>query len=158
MIYRIRENNHYCDWWWIPTITSKLELSGTFEILGDYEYVVDDQIATNKIFGFCDTLINHHKHSIRIGYRYYKNKCEVMCTYYNNGERKITKIGEYTKGEKAPFSIKIDGEFYVIVYKGKRTFLKRLSKYNMKYRLVLKPYFGGNSKAPHEIKIKIELN
>ena len=89
MIFKIRKGKHRNPFkWFFPFFTFKKRLKCSICLLGDHKYYFntkDEQIKTNKLVGLSDNYY-HRKDSIRIGYRFYNNKYDLMVYYYNNGE------------------------------------------------------------------------
>jgi len=154
MIYTIKQNSHYSSI--IPKIVCKNYIKGTITFLNDVEYEITRQGDTNKIIGLSDNW-HHHKDSIRLGWRYYKGKRQIMTIAYVNGKRTISYLCDFDVGVDYDFKINIYEICYIISF-GKIGFklIERHSTWKLP-RLLLKPYFGGKEKAPKEFKIKIDL-
>jgi len=155
MLYRIKIGSHGSSW--IPSITFRESISGSFSFLGDFEYVIDSQEDTNKLVGLSDGW-THHKNSIRIGWRW-NNGLELMTIVYRNGVREIKSMGYIEANKKYKYQIQIFDDFYGIkVTSGDTTYaelLDRSTKWNF-IRVVLKPYFGGKNKAPKSFDILLD--
>jgi hypothetical protein len=167
MIYTIKKNKHYSSI--IPKIVCNNYIKGTINFLNDVKYDVENQGDTNKIIGLSDNW-HHHKDSIRLGWRYYKEKNQIMVISYVNGKRSISYLFDFEVGVEYNFLILITDNYYLVGFKENEEFrnlqlelklnnLKSINRYsNWKLpRLLLKPYFGGKQKAPKEFKIKIEI-
>lgn len=152
-----------------------------------YDIGNEDQNDINKLFGFgfftfkilTRKKVNifgkkynvpwfrpmHHYNSIRFGWRYdlNLNKIEILYYYYQNGERKYGHI----------LFIDIDSQHsYEILNNNDKNYILKVKNNNSnnnysfvninikpkKYGYLLKPYFGGNQKAPHDIKIEIDFD
>lgn len=155
MIFKIKKGCHYSNKWWHPLLTFNNSINGKFRLIGDCSYE-KKQIDSNKIIGLSDN-IHHHKDSIRIGWRYYKDKYEITCISYVKGIRKIDKITTVEKDSVNSFNIIIFDSCYVVTVNSSSKVVFRKSKYKF-LRYVLKPYFGGTEKAPKDINIEIEGN
>lgn len=154
MIYIIKPNSHYSSI--IPKIVCNNYIKGTIAFLNDVEYEITRQGDTNKIIGLSDNF-SHHKDSIRLGWRYYKGKRQIMTIAYVKGKRSISYLCDFEVGIKYSFYIGIFDGFYHVVFHGNFKTIDRRSNWNYT-RLLLKPYFGGKQKAPKEFKIKIKLS
>jgi hypothetical protein len=154
MIYTIKPNSHYSSI--IPKIVCKNYIKGTITFLNDVEYQITRQGDTNKLIGLSDNW-NHHKDSIRLGWRYYKGKRQIMTIAYVNGKRSISYLCDFEIGKSYKFRIMIFENYYMLRFEGSSyKIIDRKSTW--KYpRLLLKPYFGGKETTNKEFKIKIEL-
>ena len=155
MIYTIKPNCHYSSI--IPKIVCKNYIKGTITFLNDVEYEITRQGDTNKIIGLSDNW-HHHKDSIRIGWRYYKGKRQIMTIAYVNGKRSISYLCDFEVGKTYDFEVYIEKNFYFVFFGGliNQKIIKRHSTWNYP-RLLLKPYFGGKETTNKEFKIKIDL-
>lgn len=153
MIYTIKPNRHYSSI--IPKIAYKNYIKGTITFLNDVEYEITRQGDTNKLIGLSDNW-SHHKDSIRLGWRYYKGKRQIMTISYVNGKRSVSYLCDFEIGKTYSFYVGIFDGFYYVVFDGNFKNINRRSTWNYP-RLLLKPYFGGKQKAPKEFKIKIDL-
>ena len=163
MIYTIKPNSHYSSI--IPKIVCKNYIKGTITFLNDVEYQITRQGDTNKLIGLSDNW-SHHKDSIRLGWRYYKGKRQIMTIAYVKGKRSISYLCDFEVGVEYHFLIYISNSIYFVEFRKYEPFVffepelyKSIYRQSTwKYpRLLLKPYFGGKEKAPKEFKIKIEL-
>jgi hypothetical protein len=153
MIYTIKPNSHYS--LIIPKIVCKNYIKGTVTFLNDVEYEITRQGDTNKIIGLSDNW-SHHLDSIRLGWRYYKGKRQIMTIAYVNGKRSILYLCDFEINKSYDFRITIHKDVYIIWFGFKNVWIDRKSDW--KYpRILLKPYFGGKETTNKEFKIKIEL-
>lgn len=123
--------------YWKPT---RMTLTFKFDESAKYSTTGEDGDDWNKLGGFSRGW--HHQNSVRIGWRWNDAMGKVeLCTYrYINGTRKFEKLGYASIGETEFFTVQIhDGKLPSWGYK-------------------LHPYFGGNEKAPHEIKIRLRYS
>lgn len=120
-----------------------------------------DQSDINKLFGISYGF--HHNQSDRIGWRYIAeiDKIELLLYSYVKGLRRTKSLGLYDINKE--ISIKLES----IVYKGNYRTInviinnevigRDIFPHNYKnFGYTLGAYFGGNRKAPHTMKIKIE--
>lgn len=127
-----------------------------------YEIGLADQLDINKLFGI-GYFPHHHKNSMRFGWRYVidMDAIEIMAYYYVDGQRMYEHVA----------FLKIDGNYTFIMYilpdghlltvlddDGKYVagdvLINHLKGRNFGY--LLRPYFGGNQTAPHNIHIDMK--
>jgi len=119
---------------------------------------------TNKLVGFGYGLYPnaHHKWSIRIGWRCVANDKLILSLYaYVNGKRVIVNLGT---GRTFKFDTEYDFTITndtvnkkAIVTIG--TYIASIDfNYNPSWGYVLKPYFGGDCTAPHDMYLKVDYN
>lgn len=126
-------------------------------LIGDHKYKFmskSDQIKTNKIVGLSDSYY-HRINSIRVGFRYYNDKFDLMAYYYNNGKHYAEVIGEIYENIEFSIEIKITKYNYIIIFNNIEYKFNRTSKWFLP-RYFTYPYFGGNLPTPKDIKIKVE--
>lgn len=153
MEIEIKKGNHYCNKWF-PSFTFKSKISGSFKFIGNFYYDIEKQEDTNKLVGLSDSLFGHHRDSIRIGWRYFKDNIELMAVIYRKGKRTIVKLSETTTEKTNTYLIDANRDSYVVIVNGQYWFFDRTSHYNF-LRYKLKPYFGGTTKAPKNFKFEI---
>lgn len=160
--FSIKQEKHYSNFHF--DFTTKKELDFTVIFKENCLYEIDknntNSYDINKLFGLSDDYY-HMKNSLRIGWTCengkniklysfihndYKFKSELLCTIKPEEEIKI-KLLIYNN----QYGILI---FYndEIIYKKYR----RTSKWNIPFRYILKPYFGGNLVAPKDLDILID--
>lgn len=124
-----------------------------------YNIEGEDRLDINKLIGLSNSLEGHHTSSIRVGWRCLDNKnIQILSYIYDQCERgKEDLIGVIKPGEVFKIFIKFNKtESYINFFKNGFMFAKRTSiilRNNCKLRYFLWPYFGGNKKAPHKMKI-----
>lgn len=153
MIYIIKKGRHRSTY--VPEITCKNAIIGTFEFVDDPKYIIDKQKDTNKMIGLSDG-IHHHWNSIRIGWRWNEkmNNIEFMTILYQRGERIIEHLC-YMSSTYNVFILRIEKNSYVITVNDVTHVIPRKSSWQGP-RVVLNPYFGGTTVAPKEFTINIE--
>lgn len=163
MTFRIPRGKHYARpfrlglWWRKTSFTWVVK----FDESCRYELGNDDQFDTNKLVGI-GYLWHHHKNSARFGWRYWTDRKEIeLSAYcYVNGRRLIQHICFCEIGKEYTISILVlRNSYYFDVYEpgsvksaGIATILHGHWK---KFKFGLWPYFGGQSRAPHDIKIEL---
>lgn len=156
MVYIIRKGNRRAGWFF--RLTRKNKISGTIKFLGDVSYFVDMQKDTNKIIGLSDNW-NHHRDSIRLGWRYLPTtkEIEIMTILYSRGKRNIKHLCYTEDNVDKTFEIIINKKSYIVRYDTDIAIIRRESKWNW-FRYYLWPFFGGVEASPKNIYIKLEIN
>lgn len=109
-----------------------------FDESAKYSIEGADQQDWNKLTGFSRGY--HKKNSIRIGWRWNQERGVLqICDYsYVNKERKISNVQDIKIGVFYKKTLSLPkGKFFILGY-------------------MLWPYFGGNKKAPHNIRVKFD--
>lgn len=145
-----------------------LEYNVTFTPSCIYDIGRADQADVNKLFGI-GYFPHHHKNSVRFGWRYnpdFTDSMEIMAYWYDDGERMMRSMGfvdigkQYTyemwvlRGVGSPLHhLKVSGGG-----KSKAHYLHQevLLDNPCDIGYLLRPYFGGNQTAPHDMKIIME--
>lgn len=172
-LYVIKKGHHYSQWMMpkIFQLSTKNEikhLSFTARIHGDtlaYWIPGPDQMDINKLYGY-SLGWNHHKNSIRIGWRFVPSEyegdyVEFLAYWYDGGERnflslkKIQVKGIISKDIKLDFDMCTTRVQHIIHYGDAVLSIPRLNKRDYMFGYKLRPYFGGNHKAHRDIKIDI---
>lgn len=156
MVYIIRKNRHRAGWF--LKFTCKNKISGVIKFLGDVSYFVDKQFDSNKIVGLSDNW-HHHKDSARLGWRYDKigKVIEIMTITYVRGKRTIKHLCYTTDNDDKEFEIIITKNSYIYRFDTAISIVPRRSKWKLP-RLILHPYFGGRTKSPKNIYLKITID
>ena len=161
--YTILKGCHYSNF--IPSfhkIEDSLFFTNTFSFDNSCKYEIDEPSCVNKLCGFCFGLFGVHKNSIRFGWTYEKetNLIYIWSYFYKNGKLHKKKI----------FSCDFDdGHIYTIEL---HRISSKFGKYKFRFLIdakeigdfeeiqsnscfvtTLGPYFGGNTRAPHKMKI-----
>ncbi len=110
----------------------------------------------NKLYGFSDNNSQHHLFSARFGWRWKNNALELFGYIYNNGVMSFTSLGSVAIGAEHQCTIAVNEQYYIFTLNGVSTQMPRNSSTTKGIGYKLFPYFGGNEKAPHEIKIWIK--
>lgn len=112
------------------------------------------QSGWNKLIGITDGL-NQHKNSVRIAWRSIGDKIFMSSYCYVNGERIISEMVEVPFGWNSG-SVMISGSTYRVVINSNVFETNRSG--SGAFRLMMYPYFGGNSTAPHEMEFMFRIN
>ena len=155
MLYTIKKGNHRSTW--LPKFTCKNEVVGKVTFLGDFSYEIFNQEDTHKLTGISDNW-SHHKDSIRLGWRWnlQTEELEIMVISYVNGQRTIKKLTVAETDREYDFSIRIEKDYYFVIFNKDSLLLPRKSKWNcLHYRLGF--YFGGKESAPKTFQINLDI-
>lgn len=165
MIFRIPAGRHralplrFGFWWrrnsfaWVVKFTDSCRYG-----LGN-----EDQFDTNKLVGI-GYLPSHHKDSARFGWRYWTDRKEIELTAYCyvNGRRVIQHVGFAKIDQWCRIHLTVATYYYHFnmevmnngMYEpGGDIIIDHNNQKRLQYRLGV--YFGGNRKAPHEMKIEL---
>lgn len=128
-----------------------------------YELEGNDKYDINKLFGF-STSFYHHRQSARFGWRCLDMQHIELFTYvYDNDEflsNKFINFISIKPFEKINLKIVDEKHYFRFDYStetesGSISIQKSYQWFPFRYYLY--PYFGGNKKAPHRIKISMNL-
>lgn len=120
-----------------------------------YNIGIQDQGDVNKLFGI-GYFPHHHKNSMRFGWRYVidLDAIELLAYYYVDGERNFKHIAFVPINHECICILDILEEGHILsVFDDNR----RLGEFitsdpaGNDVGYLLRPYFGGNQKAPHDI-------
>jgi len=159
MDFIIKKGNHYSNWFNLPFFRFGRSIKFQFMIDSSANYTLnnEDDYDWNKLFGLSNNW-NHHQSSARLCWRRLNEEQYQICLYtYDNGIKTISK--EMTLDYNTFYGTRIivsTNNFYLL-FKDSSIILPRKSESLFPIKLVLKPYFGGTSVAPHDIKIKINI-
>jgi hypothetical protein len=124
--------------------------------------VGEDQSDINKLFGI-GYLPWHHQNSVRFGWRYVHetDKIEIFAYWYSSGVRHWQSMYSVELGRWYDYSMVNDSDSHqLIIYDKDGVPLARyaveLKPKFFGYKLF--PYFGGNKKAPHTMRINMVTN
>ncbi len=115
-----------------------------------------NQYDINKLLGFSDNGSHHQQFSARFGWRFSDGALRLFGYVYNEGARSSKEIGVVVPGTANSCSIKVAGDTYIFKLNEKTSKLPRLAKSIKASGYKLYPYFGGDEKAPHDIRIWIK--
>jgi len=163
MIFNIRKSHHHSDGFLFKLfssihISNRLEYIVEFDPSCIYELPNEDQYDINKLFGFSSGY--HHTNSARFGWNWDGKHLHIYSYCYINKKRDISYI----------CSIELEKEYKFIIIDKKTQYLFTIidqeinhiyqTSINKQSTLLpgyqLWPYFGGNCKAPHNIKISLK--
>jgi hypothetical protein len=117
-------------------------------------YIRQDQSDINKLFGI-GYFPNHSQNSVRFGWRYgVGNWVDIFAYSYINNERIYNLIGMVEIGKAHTFMITPGQSSHTLQVLGKGIY-HTVPLYRQGAGYLLRPYFGGNQTAPHDIEINM---
>jgi hypothetical protein len=117
-------------------------------------YIGDDQSGINKLLGI-GYLPYHRWNSVRFGWSYKAgNWVDIFSYCYINKERIYNLIGMVEIGKANTFMITPGQSSHTLQVLGKGIY-HTVPLYRQGSGYLLRPYFGGNQTAPHDIEIKM---
>jgi len=170
MDFIIKKGNHYSNWFNLPffrfgrSIKFQFMIDSSAHYTFNNHYVIatttlqnEDNYDWNNLFGLSNSW-NPHQSSARLCWRRLNEEQYQICLYtYDNGIKTISKemILDYNTFYGARIIVSTNN-FYLL-FKDSSIILPRKSERLFPIKTILKPYFGGKSVAPHDIKIKINV-
>jgi hypothetical protein len=122
-----------------------------------YTFNNEDDYDWNKLFGLSNSW-NAHQSSARLCWRRLNEEQFQICLYtYDNGIKTISKEMTLDYDTFYGARIIISSNNFYLIFKDSSIVLPRKSEILFPIKTILKPYFGGTSVAPHDIKIKINI-
>lgn len=169
VVYCIKKGKHYsyrlADWIKLPfklAIARGTRLSFRF-MFSDaclYPMTSNDDYDINKLYGITFGFDEHYR-SLRLGWRCIDGKIQIFTYWYSDGKRGYTYLWTVEANETylARFN-KISNAQYQILLTGSADNLLANAIVNVNsssdiVKFKLWPYFGGNLKAPQDMKIYI---
>jgi len=127
----------------------------------EYDLGNDDQLDINKLFGI-GYLPGHHQNSIRFGWNYslVKKTVQLFAYQYAGGRREYQHIREVRIGDVLNLEIRVNKgirqgrivTFHELWINGEEVyFTEAVQPSRIGY--LLRPWFGGNQYAPHDMWI-----
>lgn len=159
MEYIIKKGKHYSNWFNFPFFTTKRSIKFQFMIDSSSHYTLnnEDDYDWNKLFGLSNSW-NLHESSARLCWRRLNEEEFQVCLYiYDNGIRTISREINLSYDTFHGARIIISRHNFYLFFRDESIILQKESKKLFPLKLILKPYFGGTSVAPKDIKIKINV-
>jgi hypothetical protein len=150
----IKKGRHRSTFSWKPFFSSGKIFLFSFNDSSKYVLPEPHQLAINKLVGFTDGCINHHKNSFRIGWRYLidTNQVEVLSYTYVDGEMSFKLLSTVDLYTNISVAVSCEEDHYrVLVENYKVHYIPRSKKIKWKYKHMLYPYFGGQKVAQNFI-------
>lgn len=115
----------------------------------------EDQSDINKLFGI-GYFPTHHSKSVRIGWNYNRlsDKINLWAYWYDNGKRRMEFLSAVPMMKIHYLRITQFEDYHVIQIPG-IMFDVLVRPQTFGYTLGL--YFGGNQKAPHDMRVDMEM-
>ena len=156
--YLIRKGNNFCD----QSTTRYLTVSGEMKFSARFNqsamYTTIDpvnQYDINKLWGFSEGFNNQYN-SARIGWAYNNGALRLYGYVHAKGVRYSKEICVVSIGSEIPCSIKLNGSSYLLTANGVTVALPRGLTSTKASGLQQYPYFGGDERAPQDIRIEIK--
>ena len=159
MDYIIKKGKHYSNWFKFPFFTFRRSIKFQFMIESSAHYTLntEDDYDWNKLFGLSNGW-NPHQSSARICWRRFDEEQFEVCLYtYDDGVRVTSSPIKLFYDSFYGARIIISRNNFYLLFKDTSIIFPRKSEKLFPIKTVLKPYFGGTSVAPHDIKIKINV-
>ena len=143
----------------LPVLIMKpKKLSFSVEFTASCKYSIGvEQLDINKLFGV-GYFPSHHTNSVRFGWRYISgDEIEILAYWYHNRVRQWDVIGCVDIGKEYEFSLIPGKSNHVLSVRSDgppANKIVNVPSFGPGY--LLRPYFGGNMKAPHDIEIIIK--
>jgi hypothetical protein len=160
--FSIKQGKHYSNFYFDFTIKKEIDFTVIFKenCLYPIDKNNENSYDINKLFGLSDDY-THMKNSLRIGWTCENNKNIKLFSFIHNNYQFNSEL-LCTVNPEEEIKIKLiiyDKEYGILVYyKDKIIYnkYKRTSNWNIPFRYILKPYFGGNLVAPKDLDILID--
>lgn len=155
-VFTIKENRHRSTTAYNTTKTNHLTFKAIFDSSAIYH--TDDpvnQYDVNKLYGLSDCGCDHSYYSMRLGWRWLNDSLEVLWFKHMHGIFTFDKITTINLNQPYDYSITFTDSSYIICVGNLCEETKRSCDGTYR-KYYLYPYFGGDEKAPHDIKIRIK--
>lgn len=141
-----------------PVSGNELRFSVVFDSTAIYNTYEDyNQEDINKLYGFADNNRPHNDYSARFGWRWYNQKLTLFAYVHNAGNFMFKPVGDITIGSINRCAIKLAGNQYIFsINDSVQTVIPRMATTATIRGYRLYPYFGGDEKAPHNIRVWIK--
>lgn len=140
-----------------PTTVTEMKFVVKFDNSAIYKNVdTNNQRDINKLYGFADNNTDHHTNSARIGWRWYHNQLQLFAYVYNAKVQTDKFIAAVPLNQDINCSIRAEGTTYVFKVNNTTVSMHRASTTTQAIGYQLYPYFGGDEKAPQDIRISIK--
>lgn len=139
----------------LPCVTTDPEVRYHVTFMPSCRYDIGaEQGDINKLFGI-GYLPHHHDNSVRIGWRYEKESdmIELLAYWYDNGVRHWESIGFVAIGQKIACGVSKVEDIHEVEANFRKA---RVPVRPRPVAYLLRPYFGGNMTAPHDIQIEMK--
>jgi hypothetical protein len=155
--YLIRKGNNFCDQTGFRSVT----VNGAMNFMAKFDqsaiYTTIDplnQFDINKLWGFSEGFSNSFN-SARVGWAYNNGALRLYGYVYAKGVRHSREITTVAIGSDVSCSIRLNGSSYVFTVNGVSVSLPRGTTTTRASGLQQYPYFGGDERAPQDIRIQV---
>jgi len=155
--YLIRKGNNFSDQTGFRSVT----VNGTMNFMARFDqsavYTTIDpvnQYDINKLWGFSEGFSNSFN-SARVGWAYNNGALRLYGYVYAKGVRHSREITTVAIGTDVSCSIRLSGSSYVFTVNGVSVSLPRGTTTTRASGLQQYPYFGGDERAPQDIRIQV---
>jgi len=161
-LYKINEGSHDSVNFFFDSFArmQHLKFQVVFNETAIYQNDDPDEGDINKIYGFSDCSDHHLRNSARFGWVWNNeaNQLEIYAYTHMYGDHYSKLIGSAELNKPYTYEIKLKGNEYIFRFNGKEITMPRGcdSENTSAFSYKLGPYFGGTSKAPHDIYIYVE--
>ncbi len=159
--FKIQKGDHSSSPVYVKIMFGKsIDFQAVFNETAKYTFegeAISNQSDVNKLFGFSDCSDSHIENSARFGWRWYNNELQILAFTHKDGKFSFTIMGtaEFNKVYNYSISLSGDKSKYVYKFNNKSIEMDRGCSSSKAKGYFLKPYFGGDEVAPHNIQIKI---
>jgi hypothetical protein len=161
MDVRIKKGNHYSSWKFPKFYVNNLNVSKNIIFTDSCKYDLgsEDQYDINKLFGI-GYFPWHHYNSVRFGWRYNiaNNNISIFSYWYHNKIRNYELMGSVELNDLNFYLIQIKDNQHELIVLNRSLDIVMEHVVDVPPKSIgyyLKPFFGGNKPAPHDITIKI---
>ena len=155
--YLIRKGNNFSDQTGFRSVT----VNGSMNFMARFDqsaiYTTIDpvnQYDINKLWGFSEGFSNSFN-SARVGWAYNNGALRLYGYVYAKGVRHSREITTVAIGTDVSCSIRLNGSSYVFTVNGVSVSLPRGTTTTRASGLQQYPYFGGDERAPQDIRIQV---
>jgi len=161
--YIIKKGDHYSNTTDLPShySGSSMKFQAIFDDSAIYNLGNENQYDINKLYGTTDCgSWSPTQNSARFGWVWnlQKKKLEIWAFVHVNGEFKYEWIDDINLNQTYNYELTLSSDHskYEFNFNGKTVSMDRSCSDSEMSGWQLKPYFGGNEVAPHEVLIKVE--
>lgn len=138
----------------LPSVVTEYEIAHRVMFTPSCRYDIGpEQSDVNKLFGV-GYAPHHHRNSVRFGWRYDRQSdmIEILAYWYLDGQRYIHPMMFAGIGQTLHYAIRRNADHHLLIARW-QTFSVPVHSQRVGY--LLRPYFGGNMTAPHDITINM---
>jgi len=152
----IKECKHRSSYLYNTTRSDYITFKAVFDSSVIYTTIdPNNQYDVNKLYGVSDCGCKHQDYSMRLGWRWLNDSLEILWFKHMHGNFTFEKIQTININQSYDYSISFNDSNYIVCVNGNCVTTPRPCHMSFK-KYYLYPYFGGDEKAPHDIKIRIK--